>query len=107
MLDQPHPYRFVLGVRSPAKAQTAIEQLGYDKAKHSVSILECDFADLQKVKTFAHRALEELAQDKLDELLLNHALIKQVSKVPGPRGSTWDETYIVNHLCASSSSKLK
>lgn len=88
-------------MRSPAKVQEALEQLGYDKSKHSVSILECDFADLQQVKGFAEQALEKLGNDKLDELLLNHAIIKPTSETPGPRGSKWDEAYIVNHLCES------
>jgi hypothetical protein len=53
------------------------------------------------VKTFSQQVLERLGQEeKLDYLMLNAAQSHGADAgQPGPNGSKWCESYIVNHLC--------
>lgn len=61
-------------------------------------MLPLDLSQLKAVKTFAEQTLEKLGQTKLDYLLLNAAISNGAEK-PGPNGSKWCESLIVNHLC--------
>jgi len=96
MLGQSQAYKFILGARDPKRAQAAYDELKYDK-KHRLIILPLELSDLQSVKTFGKDTLDMLAQDNLDYLFLNAAMIKETAE-PGPHGSKWCGAYIVNHL---------
>jgi NAD(P)-dependent dehydrogenase (short-subunit alcohol dehydrogenase family) len=63
-----------------------------------VTVLPLELADLKGVKTFAQQALDKVGNDRIDFLLLN-AAISNGAEGPGPKGSKWCESYIVNHLC--------
>ncbi|KAK3332209.1 hypothetical protein B0T19DRAFT_482543 [Cercophora scortea] len=96
LLGQAQPYRFILGARDVGKTKTAYEDLKFD-AKHSLTVLPLDLSNLRHTKTFAEETLEKLGSDKIDYLLLN-AGISNPADAPGPNGSKWCESYIVNHL---------
>ena len=72
----------------------------YDASTHSVAILPLDLADLRTVKSFAQQSLESLNREKLDVLFLNAGMNK-AAVGPGVGGSSWCESYVVNHLCKS------
>ncbi|KAH8668530.1 hypothetical protein BX600DRAFT_510622 [Xylariales sp. PMI_506] len=97
LLQQPQPYRFILGARDVKGVQAAYDGLGFDATKHSVSIVPLELSDLRGVKSFAQDTLQKLGADKLDFLFLNAAMIK-AAVGPGPHGSKWCEPYVVNHL---------
>ncbi|KAI0556030.1 hypothetical protein F4679DRAFT_520788 [Xylaria curta] len=97
LLQQTQPYRFILGARDPKATQAAYDNLKYDAAVHSVSILPLELADLKAVKSFAQQTLDKLGSHELDVLLLNAALNKPATG-PGPNGSKWCEAFVVNHL---------
>ena len=63
-----------------------------------MTLLPLDLSDLKGVGTFAQQTLAKLGQDKLDFLFLNAAMSKGATD-PGPNGSKWSDSYIVNHLC--------
>ena len=63
-----------------------------------MTVLPLELSDLKGVKTFAEQTLAKLGSDRLDYVLLN-AGIAQGADRPGPNGSKWCESYIVNHLC--------
>ena len=92
------PHHFILGVRDPAKSKSEFDNLQYDSSKHDISLHKVDFSNLREVRTFAQEALAKLGEDKLDYVLLNHAIVKD-AKGPGPHGSPWSEQYVVNHQC--------
>lgn len=54
---------------------------------------------MQTVKSFAQQTLEKLGQDPVDYLLLNAAIARNADDRPGPNGSQWCDSYIINHLC--------
>ena len=94
----------ILGVRNPSKTTPELDQLGYDKSKHSVSVLQCDFADLAQIKKFSQEALGKLGESKLDYVMFNQGLIKK-GDAPGMFGSR-NESYFVNHLCECRNAQL-
>ncbi|KAF7358048.1 WW domain-containing oxidoreductase [Mycena venus] len=99
LAQQEQPYRLLLGVRDAPKTQAAIDAVQFDASTgHSVTVLPLELADLKSVKSFAAQVLERLGKDdKLDYLLLN-AATSAGAEQPGPHGSKWCESYIVNHL---------
>ncbi|KAK9776038.1 hypothetical protein SCAR479_07258 [Seiridium cardinale] len=97
LLQQPQSYKFILGVRDVKTTQAAYDDLRVDDGKCTVSLLPLDLADLRNVKSFAQQTLEKLGHDKLDVLFLNAAMGKAANE-PGPHGSKWCETQMVNHL---------
>jgi len=97
MLGHPQAYKFVLGARDTKRTQAAYDGLRYDK-KHQLTILPLELSDLKSVRTFSKDALDVLAQDKLDYLFLNAAIITENAK-PKDNSSKWCEPYVVNHLC--------
>ncbi|EGY22344.1 uncharacterized protein VDAG_03782 [Verticillium dahliae VdLs.17] len=97
LLQQTQPYRVILGARNAEGAQKAFGDLKFDESKHNVTVLPLELADLRGVKTFAQQTLETLGQQKIDYVLLN-AAISNSAEEPGPHGSKWCESYIVNHL---------
>jgi len=97
LLEQAQPYHLILGCRDVKRTQEAYDSIKYDSQKHRLNLLPLELADLKTVKQFAHRTLKELGSTKLDYLLLNAAMIKAASD-PGPNGSQWSESYVVNHL---------
>ena len=56
-----------------------------------------DLLDLKSVQSFAKQALSELGQRPLDYLFLIAGLVASADG-PGPHGSQWCESYVVNHL---------
>lgn len=74
------------------------EELKYDSSMHSLTILPLELSDLKAVKGFAQQTLDTLGETKIDYLFLNAGMAKG-AEGPGPHGSKWSETYIVNHLC--------
>jgi NADP-dependent 3-hydroxy acid dehydrogenase YdfG len=98
LLAQSQPWRFILGCRDTKAAQAEFDKLSFDRSKHSVTVLPLELSDLKTVKTFTQQTIENLGSTKLDTLMLNAALIKSAD-APGPNGSKWCESYIVNHLC--------
>lgn len=98
MLAQTQPYKFILGARDTQRTQAAYDELKYDSARHSLTILPLELANLPTVKTFAHQALQKLGQDPIDYLLLNAGMARN-DDAPGPGPSRWSDSYVVNHLC--------
>lgn len=98
LLEQSQPYRTILGARSPDAAQAMYDDLRYNRGSHTLTVLPLDLADLKGVKSFAQRTLDKLGPSKIDCLLLN-AGMADVATEPGPHGSNWCETFVVNHLC--------
>lgn len=98
LLEQSQPYRFIIGARNANKAQQDYEALAaYDASRHKITVLPLELSDLRGVRTFAGQALEALADQNLDYLMLN-AAISNGSQEPGPHGSKWCEAHVVNHL---------
>lgn len=97
LLAQTEPYRFIIGARDTATSKKAFDDLKYDNAKHSLTLLPLELANLNGVKSFAQQTLEELGSDKVDFLLLNAGMVKDANSPV--QGSKWCEPYIVNHLC--------
>ncbi|KAF7521673.1 hypothetical protein PCG10_008126 [Penicillium crustosum] len=97
LLQQTQPYSFILGVRDTEKTRIAYDALKFDTSKHSVSVLPLDLLDLKSVQSFAKQALSELGQRPLDYLFLIAGLVASADG-PGPHGSQWCESYVVNHL---------
>ncbi|KFH45997.1 WW domain-containing oxidoreductase-like protein [Hapsidospora chrysogenum ATCC 11550] len=97
LLEQPQPYRVILGARSPQRTQEAYDALTYDRTANPITVLPLELNDLRNVQSFAKEALEKLGQDKVDYVLLNGATSKGAEE-PGPHGSKWCEALIVNHL---------
>lgn len=91
-------YRLILGVRDTQRTKAAFDEIQYDSAKHSLTLLPLDLSNLKNVRTFAQQTLQHLGEDKLDYLFLNAAMFKSAAG-PGPNGSKWSEAYITNHLC--------
>lgn len=102
LLEQSQAYKVILGARNIKATQDAYDGLTFNRDSNSVSILPLELADLKGVKTFAETTLEKLGQTKIDYLLLNAAISKGAEE-PGPNGSKWCESYIVNSLCKCSS----
>lgn len=98
LLAKPEPYRFILGARDTEGTKKAYDDLKFDSATHSLTVLPLELSDLKGVRSFAGQALEKLGRDRLDYLLLNAGMAKAASG-PGPHGSKWCEAYVVNHLC--------
>ena len=98
LLVQNQPYRFILGVRDTQRTKAAFDEVQYDSANHSLTLLPLELADLKNVRSFAQQALQHLGETKVDYLFLNAGMYKSAAG-PGPHGSRWSETYIVNHLC--------
>lgn len=90
-------YNFILGARDTAGTQAAYDALKFDTAKHSVAILPLNLSDLRTVQSFAKKALSQLGQKKLDSLFLVAGTLDSADG-PGPHGSQWCESYVVNHL---------
>ncbi|KAK6977512.1 WW domain-containing oxidoreductase [Favolaschia claudopus] len=100
LLAQPQPYRFILGVRDVPTTQAAYNRVQYDKSQHTLTLLPLELSDLRTVKTFAGQVLERLGgngSEGIDYLMLNAAR-SHAAEGPGPNGSKWCETYVVNHL---------
>ncbi|GAB1316106.1 hypothetical protein MFIFM68171_06316 [Madurella fahalii] len=94
------PYRFIVGARDVGRTQAAYDALQFDAARHSLTVLPLELSDLRSARDFAQQALQRLGRDadsELDYLLLN-AAITNGAELPGPRGSKWCESYVVNHL---------
>jgi hypothetical protein len=95
--EKQQSYNFILGARDTAGTQAAYDALKFDTAKHSVDILPLDLSDLRSVQSFAKQALSQLGQKKLDSLFLVAGTLDNADG-PGPHGSQWCESYVVNHL---------
>ncbi|EKV06743.1 hypothetical protein PDIG_67770 [Penicillium digitatum PHI26] len=106
LLQQAQPYSFILGVRDTEKTRVAYDDLKFDASKHSVSILPLDLLDLKSVQSFAKQALSELGQRPLNYLFLIAGFINS-AEGPGPHGSQWCESYVVNHLVIVSSGAIR
>lgn len=98
LLAKPEPYQFILGARDTETTKKAYDELRFDTATHSLTVLPLELSNLNKVKSFAQQALEKLGQSQLDYLFLNAGMVKAAA-APGPNGSRWCEPYVVNHLC--------
>ncbi|KAK7744695.1 hypothetical protein SLS62_010114 [Diatrype stigma] len=94
---QTQPYKLILGVRDPQRTKAAYDELKYDTTKHDLTFLPLELSNLQNVKTFAQQTLQALGETKIDYLFLNAGMFKR-AQGPGPHGSKWSETYVVNHL---------
>jgi NAD(P)-dependent dehydrogenase (short-subunit alcohol dehydrogenase family) len=101
LADPQKSYRFIMGVRDPAKAQAAYEALpGVDAAKtQMISYLPLELNDLRNVKHFATQTLGQLEESHttLDYLFLNAALNKPANE-PKDWHSKWSEQYLTNDL---------
>ncbi|KAK3381867.1 hypothetical protein B0H63DRAFT_476757 [Podospora didyma] len=98
LLAQTQPYKFILGARDVGKTQAAYAKLGFDGAKHSLTVVPLELSDLKGTRIFAQQTLEKLGPENLDYLMLN-AGITSATANPSPFGSSkWSESYIVNHL---------
>lgn len=97
LLAKPEPYRFILGARDTETTKKAYDELKFDSATHSITVLPLELSNLNDVKSFAHKTLQNLGQDKLDYLFLNAGMAKG-AEGPGAHGSKWCELYVVNHL---------
>ncbi|KAI5458612.1 hypothetical protein BGZ63DRAFT_362116 [Mariannaea sp. PMI_226] len=97
LLQQSQSYKVILGARNIPNTQEAFDGLKFDRAANTVSILPLDLSDLKGVKSFAEQTLANLGEEKIDYLLLNAGITNSAQK-PGPHGSKWCESYIVNHL---------
>ncbi|KAJ5163837.1 uncharacterized protein N7500_005667 [Penicillium coprophilum] len=97
LLQQAQPYSFILGVRDTEMTRVAYDDLKFDTSKHKVSILPLDLLNLKSVQSFAKQALSELGQRPLNNLFLIAGLATSADG-PGPHGSKWCESYVVNHL---------
>jgi hypothetical protein len=98
LLGQAQPYKIILGARNTKGTQAAYDALTYDRAANPVTVLPLELNDLRTVRTFAKEVLTKLDADPVDYLLLN-AAINNGAEAPGPHGSKWCESYVVDHLC--------
>lgn len=98
LLGQSQPWKVILGARDTVRTSRAYEALDYERTRQTVSVLPLELTDLQTVRLFAQQTLKGLGKDKIDYLLLN-AAISQAPSEPGPHGSKWCPSYVVNHLC--------
>ncbi|KAJ4420320.1 hypothetical protein N0V82_004419 [Gnomoniopsis sp. IMI 355080] len=96
LLAQTEPYRFIIGARDTATSKKAFDELKYDSAKHSLTLLPLELANLKGVGSFAQQTLEKLGNDKIDYLFLNAGMVKDSNSAV--QGSKWCEPFIVNHL---------
>lgn len=62
-----------------------------------MAILPLNLSDLRNVQSFAKQALTQLGEKKLDKLFLVAGMLNSADG-PGPHGSQWCESYVVNHL---------
>lgn len=97
LLEKETPFRFILPVRDVQRTQAAYDELKYDRKLHSVILLPTDLSDLKAVKVAAGKILDLLGDDSIGLLMLNAGMAKKPAG-PGPHGSKWSETYLVNHL---------
>ncbi|PHH72544.1 hypothetical protein CDD82_5924 [Ophiocordyceps australis] len=97
LLQQPQPYRVILGARDTHTTNEAYKQLPFDRATHSVTVLPLQLADLSTVKTFACQALDQLGGHAIDYLIMNAGISKDVED-KSLLGYKWCETVIVNHF---------
>ncbi|RYO84238.1 hypothetical protein DL762_005745 [Monosporascus cannonballus] len=97
LLAQTQPYRLILGARDTQRTRAALDELKYDSTRHSLTLLPVELSDLKNVKTFAQQTLDALGETNIDYLFLNAGMYKDANG-PGPHGSKWSETYLVNHL---------
>ncbi|RYP40959.1 hypothetical protein DL769_011684 [Monosporascus sp. CRB-8-3] len=97
LLAQAQPYKLILGVRDTQRTRAALDELKYDSTRHSLTLLPVELSDLKNVKTFAQQTLDTLGETNIDYLFLNAGMYKDANG-PGPHGSKWSETYLVNHL---------
>ncbi|KAL8341663.1 hypothetical protein RB598_003546 [Gaeumannomyces tritici] len=94
------PYRLILGARDTAKARTDFDSLGFDAARHSLTVLPLELTDLAGVRTFAKKALEDLGRSddgRLDYLVLNAAAAFP-AETGDPNRSKWCDAYTINYL---------
>ncbi|KAJ5773658.1 Short-chain dehydrogenase/reductase SDR [Penicillium paradoxum] len=97
LLQQTTPYSFILGVRDTEKTRLAYDDLKFDTSKHSVSVLPLDLLNLKSVQSFSKQALSELGERPLNYLFLIAGYLSG-AEGPGPHGSKWCDSYVVNHL---------
>lgn len=97
LLAKSEPYRFILGARDTETTKKAYDELKFDSATHSITVLPLELSNLNNVKSFAHKTLQNLGQDKIDYLFLNAGMAKGAEGL-GAHGSKWCEPYVVNHL---------
>ncbi|KAF4495722.1 hypothetical protein FAGAP_8141 [Fusarium agapanthi] len=98
LLSQSQPYRVILGARNTKNAQKAYDELKFDRESHGVTVLPLELNDLKGVKSFAEQTLDKIGREKIDFLLLNAGLGGVAAEGPGPHGSKWCESHVVNHL---------
>ncbi|VTT70136.1 unnamed protein product [Fusarium fujikuroi] len=98
LLSQSQPYRVILGARNTKNAQKAYGELKFDRESHGVTVLPLELNDLKGVKSFAEQTLDKIGKEKIDYLLLNAGLGGVAAEGPGPHGSKWCESHVVNHL---------
>lgn len=106
LLEGSEAYNVILGARSPEKAKAAFDELKYDSAKHTVTVLPLDLQSLRGVQVFAQKVLASLGHNKIDYLFVGAGTIDS-GEGPGPNGSQWCLGYMVNHLCRSYSLEWK
>ncbi|KAJ4125387.1 hypothetical protein NW768_009004 [Fusarium equiseti] len=98
LLSQSQSYKVILGARNTQRAQKSYDEINYDHSYSSVTILPLELNDLKGVKSFAEQTLQKLGREKIDYLLLNAGLGGVGADGPGPNGSKWCESHVVNHL---------
>lgn len=70
-----------------------------------MSVLPLDLLNLKSVQSFAKQALSELGHRPLNYLFLVAGFLANADG-PGPHGSQWCESYVVNHLGMSKLDRL-
>lgn len=98
LLEKSEPYNFILGARDIERTQAAFDEVKFDASKHTISLVPLDLTDLRSVQLFAQNALTKLGPNKLDLLFLCAGMVAS-AEGPGPHGSQWCTSYVVNHLC--------
>lgn len=98
LLESSESYNFILGARSTEKAKAAFDDLKYNTAKHTITVLPLDLQDLRSVQVFTQKALTTLGRNRLDYLFLGAGTLDD-GEGAGPHGSQWGVGYVVNHLC--------
>ncbi|KAJ7186124.1 hypothetical protein C8R46DRAFT_982931 [Mycena filopes] len=98
LLGRQERYRFILGVQEVVETQEAYKALQFDASLHSVDLLPLELSDLKSVQSFARQVLEKLGSGEILDVLWLNAGMSRPATAPGPNGSKWCETYIVNHL---------
>ncbi|CAI7569111.1 unnamed protein product [Penicillium pancosmium] len=97
LLEKSDPYNFIIGARDIERTQAAFNEVKFDTSKHTISLVPLDLTDLRSIQLFAQNALTKLGPNKLDLVFLCAGMVAS-AEGPGPHGSQWCTSYVVNHL---------